>query len=134
MKRAWLMLVAVGIVAGSLEAQAAWPWKSTSTSVPISRTTGTPLLNGKPVFTSSKGPSTWDKISSGTKKVASGTVDVITLKPVRNWWSADKKPTVKAPPIRSSSGKTGFGSWFKPKEEKKIQTVGDWMAQPQPKL
>lgn len=120
------------------EAQAIWPWGNGKTQkVPASTSGGTPLIGGKPVYTTAAGPSTWDKFASGTKKVASGTVDVLTLKPIRDKWSTSgpTKPTPPTPPTPVKASKSSwFGSWFKPKPpEKKIKTVGDWMGQPMPK-
>lgn len=126
-------------LAGASWAQAAWPWsKPESKTLPVSKTTHTPLIGGKPVFTSaSSQPSTWQKITSGTKKVATGTVDVLTLKPLRDKWSADKTPKKTSAGYnvqpKKSSNSSWLGSMFKPKEEKKIKTVGDWMAQPAPR-
>ncbi len=119
-------------------AGAAWPWSASKPkTLPLTQTASTPLSGGKPVVTHVSGSSTWQKFSSGTKKVATGTVDVLTLKPIRDKWSTDKTPKktsagYNAQPKKSNS--SWFGSWFKPKEEKQIKTVGDWMAQPQPRM
>ncbi len=120
-------------------AVAAWPWSSTQNkTLPLTQTSSTPLSGGKPLVTQAGGPSAWQKISTGTKKVATGTVDVLTLKPIRDKWATDKTPKRDSAGYniqpKKKSESSWFGSWFKPKEEKKIKTVGDWMAQPQPRM
>lgn len=135
-------VAALMTVAFAIPAEATWPWSSSTktTTLPLSKTSGTPLINGTPIHKVASGPSTWDKFSASTKKVATGTVDVLTLKPLRDQWSSPstKKTTprvVPQTPKPSANSSSVFGSWFKPKkEEKKIKTVGEWMAQPMPKL
>lgn len=117
-----------------------WPWSSSSKAKPVTQTvpsqksTSTPLLNGKPIFTSADKPQSWSaKMSDLSKK----TVDVVTLKPLRDKWSAPQRSTSTSKPPVVTKKADSSGSWianlFKPKpEEKKIKTVGDWLSQPRP--
>ncbi len=117
-----------------------WPWRSSSSSkqvtqtVPSKKSTSTPLINGKPIFTSADKSQSWGtKMSDLSKK----TVDVVTLKPLRDKWSTPQRSTSQSKPPVVTKKTDSSGSWianlFKPKpEEKKIKTVGDWMNQPRP--
>ena len=131
-KRAlWIASCMVGlclIESSSADAASWWPWSSTKTTT-TARTFGPPMSGGKPVVTQAS-TSTWSKITSGTKKAVTTTVDVVTLKPLRDKWSKPAAPATSTAKPKSSSG---WNSWFKPKEEKKISTVSEWMAQPRPK-
>jgi hypothetical protein len=85
-------------------------------------------------------PSLWSKTASGTKRALNTTVNVVTLKPVRDYF-APKKPKSnlglgfkpdprKAQPQSSSL----FGSWFKPKPKSTTpQTVGEFLSMDRPK-
>ncbi len=88
--------------------------------------------------TNSKQPSTMQQISKGTKKVVSGTTDLVTLK----WLAPKDEPQKSSQPRlydRRSVKRTGaesspglFGSLFQTKEPEQPKTLGDWMAQKRP--
>jgi hypothetical protein len=145
-----ISIACLGLLITSAPVRAGWlnPFSSDEAKKPAasskSRPKGTPLVNGRPLVThvSEKTASVGEKLAQGTKKVATGTVDLVTLKPLRTksepqtnsrkpggaGWrfeAANKKPQKK---------KTFLGSLFQPKEPPKgPQTIGEWMAMDRPK-
>jgi hypothetical protein len=89
-------------------------------------------------------PSFWSQAASntaaGTKKAWNTTVDVVTLKPVRNYF-APKKPKsdlglgFKPDPRKKQAASPGlFGSWFQPKPKSTTpQTVGEFLSLERPR-
>lgn len=78
-------------------------------------------------------------VTSGTKKVWNSTVDVVTLKPVRqqfapkptNPFALGFKPDPRKKQQASSSG--WFGSLFKPAQPQKVRTVDEFFSLERPK-
>jgi hypothetical protein len=79
------------------------PWPSKKTSSSYSRNNGT----------------TWDRMKKSSKRFWAKTAEVLDPYP-------DPKPESSTPPKKAS----GFSSWFKREEPKKIETVQDWLDQP----
>lgn len=89
-------------------------------------------------------PSLWSRTLSstaaGTKKVWNTTVDVVTLKPVRNYF-APKKPKSDLglgfkpdPRKKQASSSSPFGTWFQPKKTTAPpQTVGEFLSLERPR-
>lgn len=88
-------------------------------------------------------PSLWSRTLSstaaGTKRAWNTTVDVVTLKPVRNYFSP-KKPTsnlglgFKPDPRKKQQSSGLLGSWFQSKPEPgPPQTVGEFLSLERPR-
>ena len=101
------------------------PWSSSTTKTSTAR---------KPV---NNGPSTWDKMSTGTKNMWTKTKD--TLNP----WKQDEPPprrpatglNLNSATARQPEKKPGmFTSWMKGDKEpvESPRTVNEWLAQPMP--
>jgi hypothetical protein len=79
--------------------------------------------------TAPKPPSTWDKITMGTKNFFNKTGEAIGLKkPEKKLVPQYASPRSPAAQRRQPESKSWFGSWFKPKEPEKQKSVKDWMA------
>lgn len=89
-------------------------------------------------------PSVWSRTlsntASETKRAWNTTVDVVTLKPVRNYF-APKKPAsnlglgFKPDPRKQAKPSSGlFGSWFQSKPKSSTpQTVGEFLSMERPR-
>ncbi len=75
-----------------------------------------------------KEPSTFAKMTEGTKDFFGKTYDVLT--PWDN--NKPKKPPTHMGVSRRSKSDSGFFDWFGGKEEKKIETVNDFLGQGRP--
>jgi len=75
-----------------------------------------------------KGPSTVDRVSTGTKNFFSKTYDVLTP------WDNDKpkKPSTQTKTARKpgASAQSSWWPWSKPDEPKDVQTVNEFIALP----
>jgi hypothetical protein len=116
-------LITAVVLAAGLQTQVAqaewnwWPWGQNDP--PVARRTE---------------PSTWNKMSTGTKQMWSKTVDAVTPgspSPHRN----ASMTTRKAPSQRSRKAKKGWiNSWFGPEEKQGPQTVNEFLKQPRPEF
>ncbi|MCE5267634.1 MAG: hypothetical protein LLG00_07095 [Planctomycetaceae bacterium] len=122
-----ILLLAIGIVAWTTAsptasmAWALWPFASESSDTTAKRPA--------PKTVKKAAPSTWDKMSSGTKSFCTKVGDTLTFKKT----PPPKKRTPeyavpRAPDIKPKKKESSwFGSWFKPADPKKPKTVSDWM-------
>jgi hypothetical protein len=89
-------------------------------------------------------PSLWSRTlattASGTKKVLNTTVDVVTLKPVRDHFAPKKSKSdlglgFKPDPRKKQPTSSGlFGSWFQSKKSSgSPQTVGEFLSLDRPR-
>jgi hypothetical protein len=99
---------------------------------PFSSDTTTDTKPKRPVYkTAKQEPSTWNKVTTGTKSFFSKTGEKLGLKKPEA-----KKPqyaTPRMPPVaaqKKNESKSWLGSMFKPEEPAKPKTVSDWMANP----
>ncbi|MFO0896307.1 MAG: hypothetical protein U0836_02660 [Pirellulales bacterium] len=116
-----LILVAVALLAGlqSPLAQAEWslwPWGKT-----------------EPAKSSRPQPSTWSKMSTGTKQMWSKTVDAVTPDSPSPHRKASMT-TRKAPSQKSRKKKGWINSWFGSNEKEGPQTVNEFLKQPRPEF
>jgi hypothetical protein len=75
-----------------------------------------------------KPPSTWDKMTDGTKEFLGKTKDVLTPwddPPSRNAGRRSDKP-------KESGTAAFFTGWFKEEEPQRPRTVSEWLSQPRP--
>jgi len=100
-----------------------WSWN------PFSSASTTETRSKKPISkTAQKSPSTWSKVTSGTKGFFTKVGNTLTGKK-----SAPKKtakPQYAFPKSRvqkKEESKSWFSSWFQPKEPEKPKTVSEWM-------
>lgn len=143
MRRCRLALAAAGalLVTGSALASEGWslsklvPFQKSSSS---SRTRATVSDNNSSWFhlptwgqkaaskSSSREPSTLDKIGQGTKKTWDKTVDLLTP------WDNTSKKTHKKTPKKPA----WYSSWIpqKKKKPREVQTVKDFLGQPRPEF
>jgi hypothetical protein len=112
--------------------------KESSTSAKSS-TTRTPLLGGKSLRstskTAAKQPSMWQRMTSGTRRLAANTKEALTF-------GGDEKPKGRhsswddATPARSSRKQKDEPSflsrWFQPDEPRPSKTVDDFLSQKRP--
>lgn len=137
--RSFKLLLSTTVLLASASTGWAFDWNPFSKK----ETTKTPMMNGQPLVTRAPAnASMGQRLGDGTKKVAQGAVDVVTLKPLREAMSTEKpqakganrypmpqmnKPAAKKPGM--------FDSLFGSKKPKKTgpQTMNEWIAQPRPK-
>jgi hypothetical protein len=77
-------------------------------------------------------------VSTGSKKAWNTTVDVVTLKPVRQHFAPKPKSNLglgfKPDPRKKPASSSGWlGSWFKPKPKQGPQTVEEFFSMERPK-
>ncbi|MBS0210892.1 MAG: hypothetical protein JSS27_18265 [Planctomycetes bacterium] len=115
--------------------RALMPWTTTTSSTPvaISKLKGKPTLNGRPLWTPTSQPTNLTQnLSTGSKKIAQGTFDAVTLKPLRS--KIGTSPTPKYAVVRQEKKPGLFGSMFKPTPAPTPRTMGEWMALDRPKM
>jgi hypothetical protein len=112
-----LLLVAFFMAPAASHAFSLWPFSSEPAPA-------------KPVVTrvGVKQPSTWDKVTTGTKNVFNKTGEKLGLKkpqkkPMPQFAYATPPTMQRAAPAK----KSWFSSMFGPKEPTKPKTVGEWM-------
>jgi hypothetical protein len=76
-------------------------------------------------------------VASGTKKAWNTTVDVVTLKPVRQTFAPKPKSGVQLgfkpdPRKKKPTSSSWLGGWFQPKQPKNPQTVEEFFSLERP--